>query len=92
MITSFIRAQYGGLPQTFFMYSNPYVKRINGLQMPVGYQPLKFQQFDGKDNPKQHIAHFVETCENAGSRGDQLVRQFIRSLKGNAFVVYRFGA
>ncbi|KAA0056779.1 retrotransposon gag protein [Cucumis melo var. makuwa] len=39
-------------------------------------------------NPKQHIAHFVETCENAGSRGDQLVRQFIRSLKGNAFEWY----
>ncbi|KAA0044954.1 ty3-gypsy retrotransposon protein [Cucumis melo var. makuwa] len=53
--------------------------------MPLGYQPPKFQQFDGKGNPKQHIAHFVETCENAGSRGDQLVRQFIRSLKGNAF-------
>ncbi|KAA0031636.1 ty3-gypsy retrotransposon protein [Cucumis melo var. makuwa] len=44
-------------------------------------------QFDGKDNPKQHIAHFVETCENAGSR-DQLVRKFVRSLKGNAFEWY----
>ncbi|TYK04542.1 ty3-gypsy retrotransposon protein [Cucumis melo var. makuwa] len=57
-------------------------------QMPLGYQPPKFQQFDGKGNPKQHIAHFVETCENAGSRGDQLVRQFVRSLKGNAFEWY----
>ncbi|TYK27186.1 retrotransposon gag protein [Cucumis melo var. makuwa] len=56
--------------------------------MPLGYQPPKFQQFDGKGNPKQHIAHFVETCENAGSRGDQLVRQFVRSLKGNAFEWY----
>ncbi|KAA0056397.1 retrotransposon gag protein [Cucumis melo var. makuwa] len=56
--------------------------------MPLGYQPLKFQQFDGKGNPKQHIAHFVETCENAGSRGDQLVRQFVRSLKENAFEWY----
>ena len=53
--------------------------------MLVGYQPPKFQQFDGKDNPKKHITHFVETCENAGSRGDQLVRQFVRSLKGSAF-------
>ncbi|KAA0054170.1 ty3-gypsy retrotransposon protein [Cucumis melo var. makuwa] len=56
--------------------------------MPLGYQPLKFQQFDGKGNPKQHITHFVETCENAGSRGDQLVRQFVQSLKGNAFEWY----
>ncbi|KAA0046413.1 retrotransposon gag protein [Cucumis melo var. makuwa] len=70
------------------MYSKPYTKRIDNLRMPLGYQPPKFQQFDGKGNPKQHIAHFVETCENAGSRGDQLVRQFVRSLKGNAFEWY----
>ncbi|KAA0066643.1 ty3-gypsy retrotransposon protein [Cucumis melo var. makuwa] len=56
--------------------------------MPIRYQLPKFQQFDGKGNPKQHIAHSVETCENAGLRGDQLVRQFIRSLKGNAFEWY----
>ncbi|KAA0063065.1 retrotransposon gag protein [Cucumis melo var. makuwa] len=64
----------GGPPQTSFMYSKPYTKRIDNLRMPLGYQPPKFQQFDGKGNLKQHIAHFVETCENAGSRGDQLVR------------------
>ncbi|KAA0035837.1 ty3-gypsy retrotransposon protein [Cucumis melo var. makuwa] len=56
--------------------------------MSFRYQPPKFQQFDGKGNPKQHIAHFVKTCENAGSREDQLVRQFVRSLKGNAFKWY----
>ncbi|KAA0064819.1 retrotransposon gag protein [Cucumis melo var. makuwa] len=88
MIANSIRAQYGGPPQTSFMYSKPYIKRIDNLRMPLGYQPPKFQQFDGKGNPKQHIAYFVETCENAGSRGDQLVRQFVRSLKGNAFEWY----
>ncbi|KAA0032225.1 ty3-gypsy retrotransposon protein [Cucumis melo var. makuwa] len=67
------------------MYSKPYTKRINDLRMLVGYQPSKFQQFNGKGNPKQHIAHFIETCKNVGSRGDQLVRQFVRSLKGNSF-------
>ncbi|TYK11266.1 ty3-gypsy retrotransposon protein [Cucumis melo var. makuwa] len=79
---------YGGPPQTSFMYFKPYTKRIDNLIMPFGYQPSKFQQFDGKGNLKQHIAHFVETCENAGSRGDQLVRQFVRSLKGNTFEWY----
>ncbi|KAL0340429.1 UNVERIFIED_CONTAM: hypothetical protein Sradi_4559700 [Sesamum radiatum] len=53
-----------------------------------GYQPPKFQQFDGKGNPKQHVAHFVETCNNAGIYGDHLVKQFVRSLKGNAFDWY----
>ncbi|KAL0362194.1 UNVERIFIED_CONTAM: hypothetical protein Scaly_1174600 [Sesamum calycinum] len=56
--------------------------------MPMGYQPPKFQQFDGKGNPKQHVAHFVETCNNAGTYGDHLVKQFVRSLKGNAFDWY----
>ena len=88
MIVNSIRDQYGVPPQTSFMYSKSYTKRIDNLRMPLGYQPPKFQQFDGKGNPKQHIAHFVETCENEGLRGDQLVRQFVRSLKGNAFEWY----
>ncbi|KAL0448543.1 UNVERIFIED_CONTAM: hypothetical protein Slati_1410700 [Sesamum latifolium] len=40
--------------------------------MPMGYQPPKFQQFNGKDNPKWHVAHFIETCNNAGTYGDHL--------------------
>ncbi|XP_022159413.1 uncharacterized protein LOC111025834 [Momordica charantia] len=88
MITNTIRAQYGGSSQSSLLYSKPYTKRINDLRMPAGYQPPKFQHFDGKGNPKQHIAHFVETCENAGTRGDQLVKQFVRTLKGNAFDWY----
>ncbi|KAA0051503.1 retrotransposon gag protein [Cucumis melo var. makuwa] len=64
MIANSIRTQYGGPPQTTFMYSKLYTKRIDKLRMPLGYQPPKFQQFDGKGNPKQHIAHFIETCEN----------------------------
>ena len=81
MIVNFIRAQYGGPSQTSFMYSKPYTKRIENLRMLLGNQPLKFQQFNGKGNLKQHIAHVVETYENIGSKGDQLVKQFVRSLK-----------
>ncbi|KAA0041163.1 ty3-gypsy retrotransposon protein [Cucumis melo var. makuwa] len=75
-------------PQTSSMYSKPYTKRIDNSRMPLGYQPLNFQEFDGMGNPKKHIVHFVETCENVGLRGGQLVRQFVRSLKGNAFEWY----
>ncbi|KAM2622768.1 hypothetical protein TB2_027357 [Malus domestica] len=56
--------------------------------MPMGYQPLEFMQFDGKGNPKQHIAHFIETCNNARMEGVYLVKQFMRLLKGNAFDWY----
>ncbi|KAL0313446.1 UNVERIFIED_CONTAM: hypothetical protein Sradi_5743900 [Sesamum radiatum] len=54
-------------------YLKPYTPRIHSLKMPMGYQLPKFQQFDGKGNPKQHVAHFVETCNNAGTYGDHLV-------------------
>ena len=56
--------------------------------MPNRYQTLKFLQFDEKGNPKQHIAYFVETCENAGTQGGFLVKQFIHLLKGNVFDWY----
>jgi len=63
----------------------PYTKRVDALRMPHGYQPAKFQQFDGKGNPKQHVAHFIETCNNARTDGNLMVKQFVRTLKGNAF-------
>ncbi|KAM1137280.1 hypothetical protein TB1_034689 [Malus domestica] len=56
--------------------------------MPMRYQPPKFMQFDGKGNPKQHVAHFVETCNNAGTEVNYLAKQFVHSLKGNAFDWY----
>jgi hypothetical protein len=88
MITNTIRAQYSGAPQSTLMYSKPYTKGIDNLRMPPGYQPPKFQQFNGKGNPKQHVAHFVETCNNAGTDGDLLTKKFVRSLRGNAFDWY----
>ncbi|KAL0404237.1 UNVERIFIED_CONTAM: hypothetical protein Sradi_2064500 [Sesamum radiatum] len=51
-------------------------------------QPPKFQQFNGQGDPRQHIAHFVETCNNVGTDGDLLVKQFVLSLKGTAFDWY----
>ena len=74
MITNTIRAQYGGSFTSSLTYSKPYTKRIDNIRMPNGYQPPKFLQFDGKGNPEQHIAHFVETCENAGTQGSLLVK------------------
>ncbi|XP_070031782.1 uncharacterized protein [Nicotiana tomentosiformis] len=56
--------------------------------MPTNYQPPKVHQFDGQGNPRQYIAHFVETCSNTGMHGDLLVKRFVRSLKGNAFDWY----
>ena len=88
MMTNTLRAQYGGSSTSSLTYSKLYTKRIDNIRMPNGYQPLKFLQFDGKGNPKQHIAHFVETYENAGTQGDLLVKRFVHSLKGNIFDWY----
>ncbi|KAK4406583.1 hypothetical protein Sango_0664800 [Sesamum angolense] len=80
-----IKSKIRGNSKSSLTYSKPYTQRIDNLKMPMGYQPPKFQQFDGKSNPKQHVAHFVESCNNAGTYGDHLVKQFVRLLKGNAF-------
>ncbi|KAM1167585.1 hypothetical protein ACFX19_030130 [Malus domestica] len=88
MIASTVKAQYERSSNTSGLYSKAYSKKIDALRMPRGYQPPKFMQFDGKGNPKQHVAHFVETCNNAGTEGDYLAKQFVRSLKGNAFEWY----
>ena len=88
MIISTSKAQYEGSSHDSVMYSKPYFKKIDTLRMPRGYQPIKFMQFDGKGNPKQHIAHFIETCNNVGTEGDYLVKQLFCPLKGNAFDWY----
>ncbi|KAK4706254.1 hypothetical protein R3W88_034199 [Solanum pinnatisectum] len=88
MITNTIRAQYGGTPQSSLYYSKPYTRRITCLSMSTNYQPSKLQQFNGKGNLRQYIAHFVETCSNARTYDDLLVKQFVRLLKGNAFDWY----
>ena len=74
MIANTIRAQYGGTPQSSLMYSKPYTNKVDNLRMPAGYQPPKFQQFDRMGNSKQHIAHFIETWNNASTEGDLLVK------------------
>ncbi|CAA0809067.1 Unknown protein, partial [Striga hermonthica] len=83
-----IKDKLDGGSKSTHSYVKPYSPRIDNLRMPVGYQPPKFQQFDGKGNPKQHIAHFIETCNDAGIHGDYFVKQFVRSLKGVAFDWY----
>ncbi|KAL0320279.1 UNVERIFIED_CONTAM: hypothetical protein Sradi_5289400 [Sesamum radiatum] len=76
---------YDARAQPFKSYIKPYTKRIEQLRVPENYQPPKFQQFNGHGDPRQHIAHFVETCNNAGTDGDLLVKQFVLSLKDAAF-------
>ncbi|KAK4388298.1 hypothetical protein Sango_2436400 [Sesamum angolense] len=66
---------YGTRVQVFKSYMKPYTKRIKQLRMPENYQHPKFQQFNGHGNPRQHIAHFIETCNNAGIDGDLFVKQ-----------------
>ncbi|KAM1714178.1 hypothetical protein ACFX12_024824 [Malus domestica] len=88
MIANIIKTQVGGTLQNALLYSKPYTKMIDSLRMPTGYKPPKFMQFDGKGNPKQCIAYFVETCNNAGTEGDYLTKQFVHSLNGNVFDWY----
>ncbi|KAL0332961.1 UNVERIFIED_CONTAM: hypothetical protein Scaly_2197600 [Sesamum calycinum] len=57
-----IKSKVEGSSKSSLTYTKPYTPRIDGLKMPMGYHPPKFQQFD--------------------------VKQFVRSLKDNAFDWY----
>ena len=70
------------------IYAKSYTQRIDNLKMYKGYQPPKLQQFDGKGNSKQHIVHFIKTCNADGLYGDNIVKEFVRSLRENAFDWY----
>ena len=88
LIKEVIKDQVETIIQPSYTYAKPYSQRIDRLRMPTSYQPSKFQQFDGKENPFQHISHFEKTYNNAGTYDDLMVKQFVRFLKGNAFDLY----
>lgn len=89
-ITNIIKAQYEGVSQNSLMYFKPYMKKLDNLRMSTRYQPPKFLQFNGKNNPKQHIAHFIETFNSASTDGNYLVKHFVRSLRGTVFNWYTY--
>ena len=76
-----IKDKYEVATKSSLTYESPYTARIDNLKMSSGYQPPKFQQFDGKGSPKKHVEHFIEMWNNAGTYNDCLVKQFVRSLK-----------
>ncbi|KAL0282347.1 UNVERIFIED_CONTAM: hypothetical protein Sangu_2955600 [Sesamum angustifolium] len=69
-----IKSKIEGSSKPSLTYSKSYTPRIDGLKIPMGYQRPMFQQFDGKGNPKQHVAHFVEMCNNMGTYDYYLVK------------------
>jgi len=76
LIANTIKTQLEVGSQKSHLYTKPYTKRIDALCVPYGYQPPKLNQFGGRSNPK-HVAHFIETCNNAGTGDDLLVKQFV---------------
>lgn len=77
LIIEAIKDKSGSLSKFSLTYVKLLTQRINNLEMPEGYQPRKFEQFDGKGNLKQHITYFIETCNDAEIYGDYLIKLFI---------------
>jgi len=69
-----VKIQLGEGARRTHLYTKPYTKRVNAFYMPRSYQPPKFQQFNKNDNPKQHVTHFIYTCNNAGTDSDLMVK------------------
>ena len=86
MITNTIRARYDEPSQSTLMYSKPYTKRIDNLHMLMGINLQNFNHLTGREI--QNNMNFIETYNNAGTDGDLLVKQFVCSLRENAFDWY----
>jgi len=52
LIANAVKTQLGASSQKSRLHTKPYTKRIEVVRMPYGYQPPKFNQFDGRGNPK----------------------------------------
>ncbi|KAI4372962.1 hypothetical protein MLD38_011139 [Melastoma candidum] len=48
LIKEAVNSELEGKSSSASAYYKPYSRIIEGLKMPVGYQPRYFQQFDGK--------------------------------------------
>jgi len=70
LIANAVKTQLGVGSQKSHLCTKPYTKRSDALCMPYGYHPPKFKQLDGRGNPKQHVAHFIEMCNNSGIGGN----------------------
>lgn len=73
-IKEVLKGQVQAISSSMSTYVKPYMQRIELLRMLTNYKPPKFQQFDKKGNPREHVAHFIETCNNARIEGDLLVK------------------
>jgi len=74
LVANAVKLQLGGGAHITHLYTKPYTKRVDALYIPHGYQPPKFQKFDGKGNSKQYVAHFIETCNNTSMEDDLMVK------------------
>ena len=88
LIANAVKSQPKVSSQKSLLCTKPYTKRIDALCMPYGYQPFKSNQFEHKGNLKQHVAHFIKTCNNVGTGGDLVVKQFVQTLKDIKFDWY----
>ncbi|KAK5835347.1 hypothetical protein PVK06_011035 [Gossypium arboreum] len=66
------------LAQPSYSYVKPYSYRIDHLKIPPNYQPHTFQQLDGKRNPCQYVAHFVDTYNNIRTNGDLMAHHSLK--------------
>ncbi|KAI3456993.1 hypothetical protein Pfo_013656 [Paulownia fortunei] len=99
-ITETINEKFDGRSKSSLTYAKPYTKRIDNLKMTVGYQPLKFQQFNGKGNSKQHqyVHSLIENAfdwytnleANSIDSWEQLEQEFLNRFYSTRYIVKTF--
>ncbi|KAA0058183.1 ty3-gypsy retrotransposon protein [Cucumis melo var. makuwa] len=82
-----IRAQYGGPPQTSFMYSKPYTKRINDLRMPVGIKRRPTSQIVRSKCKRNAFEWYTDLEPKVIDSWEQLKIEFLISFYTTRHVV-----
>jgi len=82
-----VKVQLGGETELIYTLG----LSLRGLVLyayPIAIILLSSTSLTEKSNLKQYVVHFIETCNNVGTDGDLMIKQFAHTLKGIAFDWY----
>jgi hypothetical protein len=68
-------------------YVKPYPLEVDMVPFPKNYCQPQFSKFNGTGSPHEHMAHFLDACQDTSHNG-ALLRQFVQTLSGPAFTWY----
>ncbi|KAG8362650.1 hypothetical protein BUALT_BualtUnG0054700 [Buddleja alternifolia] len=83
-----IKRNEDGMTHNLKIVTKPYPSWVDKVPFPPGFTQPEFRRFDGKGNPREHVAHFIARLAQLGENKLLWLQLFVQSLEGPAFVWY----